>query len=218
MRGPGEGRLRSETKPLFCSRIGAKACAELTSHSNASDWNVQECLIWLAPRLKGSWGRKRRAGEEKRRLGRHCIIPAAINSLRPEAEWTHHSDRPQAEWHWALSHPSAPPWHGSGFKQIDKATGVYWEWPLAMFDLQISSWLRLTLRADQLLFLKTFFSLSRLHIFVSILISRIVQPPPAIFGRVPAVAVSSSCRGFQEGHVCLHGSLYSVNLLDPVPD
>lgn len=121
MRGPGEGRLRSETKPLFCSRIGAKACAELTSHSNASDWNVQECLIWLAPRLKGSWGRKRRAGEEKRRLGRHCIIPAAINSLRPEAEWTHHSDRPQAEWHWALSHPSAPPWHGSGFKQVDKA-------------------------------------------------------------------------------------------------
>lgn len=165
MRGPGEGRLRSETKPLFCSRIGAKACAELTSHSNASDWNVQECLIWLAPRLKGCWGRKRRAGEEKRRLGRHCIIPAAINSLRSEAEWTHQSDRPQAEWHRALSHPSAPPWHGSRFKQVDKATGVYWERPLAMFDLQIS-WLRLTLRVDQLLFLKTFFSLSRLHIFV----------------------------------------------------
>lgn len=116
----GEARLQSETKSLLCSHVGAKACAALPLHSNASDRNVQECLIWL----EGEEGIKEgKRGE--RRLACHCIIPAAINSLCPEAEWTHHSNGPQAEWHQAaLNQPSAPPRHTSRFKQAEKATGV----------------------------------------------------------------------------------------------
>lgn len=95
----GKALPLNETKSLFCSHIGAKACVVPPLHSNACDQNVQECLIWLKPVLKGRVGRER--GE--RRLACHCIIPAAINSLCPEPECTHHSKRPLAEWHQQLS-------------------------------------------------------------------------------------------------------------------
>lgn len=114
--GPGEGKLAFSVKqnPWFVP-------TSVPKHSNSSDRNVQECLIWLQPVWRGGGGGRR--GE--RRLACHCIIPAAINSLCPEAEWTHHSNGPQAEWHQAaLNQSSAPPHHTSRFKQAEKAAGV----------------------------------------------------------------------------------------------
>lgn len=113
----GEACLQSETKSLFCSLVGAKAFKCI--------WSKRAGMPNLASAgLKEKGGRKEgRRGE--RRLACHCIISAAINSLCPEAEWTHHSNGPQAEWHRAaLNQPAAPPRHTSRFKQAEKATGV----------------------------------------------------------------------------------------------
>lgn len=116
VRGPAQGKLslHNETKSPFSSP--PVLCQSIQMRRNR---NVQECLIWLQP----FWRGRHKKGE--RRLACHCIIPAAINSLCPEAEWTHHSNGPQAEWHRApLNQRLAPPCHTSRFKQTKKATGV----------------------------------------------------------------------------------------------
>lgn len=126
----GKALPLNETKSLFCPRTGARACAVPPLHSNACNQNVQECLIWLKPGLKGRVGRTEGQRGE-RRLACHCIIPAAINSLCPGPEWTHHGDRPLAEWHQAaLNQSSSPPLllaTPEDLKQPEKDAGVQWE-------------------------------------------------------------------------------------------
>lgn len=87
----GKARLQSETKSLFCSPC---RCQSMCSAATAFKciWSKRAGMPNLASAwFEGAEGRKEgRRGE--RRLACHCIIPAAINSLCPGAEWTRHSN------------------------------------------------------------------------------------------------------------------------------
>lgn len=92
--GPGNGKLRSVIKPLFCSHVCAKAWA--TAAFNWI-WLKRAGMRRLAAALYEGEERIKEGRRGERRLACYCIIPSAINSLCPEAEWIHHSAGPQAK-------------------------------------------------------------------------------------------------------------------------
>lgn len=87
------------------------------------------------------------------------------------------------------------------------------------------SWLQVTPQRAQLLFGENIFTFSSLHVLLSVLIYCIIQLSLlVVFGAAPHYAGfrlsavgCSRAQGPQEGQICLHGSLYSVNLLVLVP-
>lgn len=178
-------------------------------------WKRAGMLHLASARLKeGSGGRKEgRRGE--RRLACHCIIQAAINSLCPEAEWTHHSNGPQAEWHpAALNQPPAPPHQPGRFKQAEKA----WCLMGTVFDLLMKgvSWLQVTLQRAQLLFGVNIFTFSSLHPRISVdLPYRPVYSLSAVFGGASHYAVFHWA---QRPDPSPWQHVHSVNPPVPVPD
>lgn len=126
---------------LFPRRAGVRPC--WVGGGSPSEWN--EILVLFpcqcqnmhgaATAFKCIWSK--RAGmpnlasarsegrREERRLACHCIIPTAINSLCPEAEWTHHSNGHRQSDTGQLSiSPRLLPATPADLNKLEKATGV----------------------------------------------------------------------------------------------